>query len=69
MEPGALIRPVIEEDAFESLDQGLWAYVEDSAVRQQRRQEAAAELLREYEAEHGEFSDEDVAALELEWRS
>jgi len=42
-------------------------FLEDAEVRERRRQEVAAELLRDYEAEHGEISEDELRSLDSEW--
>ncbi len=63
------LRPTIDDDQFDALEDCLRPYVEDAAIREGRRKEAAAELLREYESEHGAISDAELQALDSEWQT
>ena len=61
------LRPAVAGTAFEPLDELLRPFVEDADVRKQRRREAVAQLLEQYESEHGVISDEELQALDAEW--
>jgi hypothetical protein len=64
-ESSGALRPAVERRSFD--EQSVKPFVEDAAVREQRRKEAAAELLREYEAEHGAITEDELNQLDSEW--
>ena len=48
-------------------ESGIRPYVEDAAVAKLLRKERAAEILAEYEREHGVITRDELDALEREW--
>lgn len=64
---GAALRLGLDQEVFAALEEQVKPYVEDAAVRERRRKEAAAELLREYEAEHGVITEDELSQLDSEW--
>lgn len=63
---GAL-RLGVEQRVFTGLEERVKPYVEDATLRERRRREAVAELLREYEAEHGVITEDELRQLDSEW--
>jgi hypothetical protein len=47
----------------DEVDVALRPYVDDALMRERLRREAAAELIRDYEAEHGEITEDEMKAL------
>ena len=64
---GSALRPAVEEQVFPGREERLKPYLEDAEVRSRRRKEAAADLLRQYEAEHGVITEAELAQLDSEW--
>lgn len=58
------LRPIVGNAPFTEI---LRPFLEDAEVRERRRREAAAKLLEEYEAEHGEISGDEMRSLDSEW--
>lgn len=65
--PNSALRPVVQDPRFESLRERVWPFVEDAAVREQRRKEALAELVSDYEDEHGVITEDEILRLDSEW--
>lgn len=61
------LRPVVVGASFLPVKERLRPFLEDAEVRERRREEAAAELLLEYEAQHGKISEDELKSLDSEW--
>jgi hypothetical protein len=61
------LRPAVAGAPFDLIEDKLRPFIEDAEVRERRRKESAAELLQEYEANHGEISEDELHSLDSEW--
>jgi hypothetical protein len=60
-----ILRPAYSVDPFDA--KPLKQFLELVEIRERRRAEAAAALLAEHEAKHGEITEEELRQFEAKW--